>query len=247
MNRIKHIFFDLDTTLTPSRAEILPQHKPLFEQLCHTLDVIVVSGGSMEQFRKQLPVEQRDAYYVLSQQGNHALDKHAAVLWDERVSEEQEARARAVGRVLISAFQKVKAIPATNESDTFENRGSILAASVVGFHAPNEIKYAADPDQSIRRKILAEHAKEISDLRAVGLDIMPAGTTTFDIILQGRNKGFNIARFIEKMGWKKEDCLYVGDALFPGGNDESVIGVIPTRAVKGPDETFDFIKHDLLS
>ena len=48
------------------------------------------------------------------------------------------------------------------------------------------------------------------------------------------------------INWKKEDCLYVGDALFPGGNDETVIGIVPTHAVKDPDDTFRFIESNLL-
>ena len=37
--------------------------------------------------------------------------------------------------------------------------------------------------------------------------------------------------------------MYVGDALFPGGNDETVIGVIPTHPVDSPDATFTFINQ----
>ena len=49
------------------------------------------------------------------------------------------------------------------------------------------------------------------------------------------------------MGWNKEECLYVGDALFPGGNDAVVVGVVPTHQIKDPDDTFRFIKENLLS
>ena len=74
---------------------------------------------------------------------------------------------------------------------------------------------------------------------------MPAGTTTYDFILAGRNKGYNIIRLIEQLKWKPEDCIYVGDELAPGKNDESVIGVIPTKSVTGPDETFAYV-NDIL-
>jgi hypothetical protein len=81
----------------------------------------------------------------------------------------------------------------------------------------------------------------------MGVDVRPGGTTTFDFTIAGKHKGFNIMRLIEKEGWKKEDCVYVGDALFPGGNDETVIDVIATHAVNDPDETFRFIEQSLLS
>jgi len=75
---------------------------------------------------------------------------------------------------------------------------------------------------------------------------LPGGTTGLDFFLAGHNKGVNVAHFIDRQKWNKEDCLYVGDALFPGGNDACVIGVIPTHAVGGPDETFEYIQECLL-
>ena len=77
-----------------------------------------------------------------------------------------------------------------------------------------------------------------------GRRIKPAGAP---FILEGKHKGFNIAQFLNYQGWRKDDCIYIGDALFPGGNDAAVIGVIPTHAVKDDVETFEFIKSQLLS
>ena len=242
----KHIFFDLDNTLTPSRAEILPEHKPLFEKLCGKFDVVVITGGAETQIKKQLPIENVGRYYMLSQQGNHAIAKDGTLLWHEAVSAEQEEAVKKFALQLTEDFRAVKGWVMPVRDDIFENRGSQFASSVLGFHAPNEEKYAADPDQSIRRELLAKRSAELAKLREAGIEAMPAGTTTIDFILAGKHKGYNIARFIERMGWKKEDCVYVGDALFPGGNDESVIGVIPTQPVKDSDDTFEFIKRDLL-
>ncbi|OGL72343.1 hypothetical protein A3D72_04660 [Candidatus Uhrbacteria bacterium RIFCSPHIGHO2_02_FULL_57_19] len=242
----KHIFFDLDSTLTPSRAEILPEHKPLFEKLCEKFDVVVITGGAETQIKKQLPIENVGRYYMLSQQGNHAIAKDGTLLWHEAVSAEQEEAVKKFALKLTEDFRAVKGWVMPMRDDTFENRGSQFASSVLGFHAPNKEKYAADPDQSIRRALLAGHPKELAALREVGIEAMPAGTTTIDFILAGRHKGYNITRFIERMGWKKEDCIYIGDALFKGGNDESVIGVIPTHPVKDHRETFEFIKTNLL-
>ena len=58
---------------------------------------------------------------------------------------------------------------------------------------------------------------------------------------KGKNKGFNVRAFMEHMHWLDEDSVYVGDALFSGGNDETVIGVIPTKAVKDYKETFAYL------
>lgn len=241
----RHIFFDLDDTLTPSRAAMLPAHVPLFERLCATHDVIVVTGGSEAQMRKQIPCDHRGHYYMLSQQGNYAVDKDGSVLWQETVSHAQEEAVRKFARVLAEEFTTAEGLTIPDENDIFENRGSQLASSVFGFHADNNLKYRIDPDQSKRRALLAAHPHEIAELKSLGIEAMPAGTTTIDFILAGKHKGYNITRLLALKGWKKEDCLYMGDALFPGGNDESAVGVIPTHAVKDPADTFEYIKTNL--
>ncbi len=233
----RHFFFDLDNTLTPSRAAMKPEHAPIFGRLCREKDVVVVTGGAEEQIQKQIPLPAAGNYYMLSQQGNHAVGKDGTLAWQETVSPEQEEAVRAFADILTRELD----LGVADRDDLFENRGSQLAYSTIGFHESNEKKYAYDPDQSKRRALLSAHADDLAKLRAIGIEAMPAGSTTIDFILAGRNKGFNIARWLVREGWQAGDCIYFGDALFPGGNDETVIGVIPTHPVKDPDETFAFI------
>ena len=243
---VRHVFFDLDSTLTPSRASMLPEHQPLFERLCKEKDVIVVTGGKIEQIRTQIPLAPTGNYWMLSQQGNHAIDKTGTLLWHEKISPEQEEAVRTLALRMTDEFATAEGITIPDHNDIFEDRGSQLASSVLGFHAPNEQKYAADPDQTKRQELLARHADDLARLRTLGIEAMPAGTTTIDFILLGKNKGYNIERLIAHEGWQKDECLYIGDALFPKGNDESVIGIIPTHPIKDHNETFAFIDQDLL-
>jgi phosphomannomutase len=243
---IKHVFFDLDSTLTPSRSLMHERHRDEFKRLCEMRDVIVVTGGAEEQIQKQIPFSPTGMFYMLSQQGNFAVHKNGTELWHESVTAEQERVARPFAELMTEEYVTEHGKTLRDPNDIWENRGSQFASSIVGFHAPNEEKYAADPDQSIRRELLKRHGDKIEELRDVGIEVMPAGTTTFDFILSGKNKGYNITRLLQYEGWTKDECLYIGDALFPGGNDETVIGVIPTHPVKDPDETFNFI-HEMLS
>lgn len=233
----KHFFFDLDKTLTSSRSPMALEHRPIFEKLCRTKDVVVVTGGMDEQIKKQLPFKNTGLFYVLSQQGNFAVHRDGTMLWQEVVSPEQERTVRAFADVLTADLN----LDVKDKNDLFENRGSLLAYSTLGFHEDNAKKYAYDPDQSKRRALLERHAEELKKLRAIGIDAMPAGTTTIDFILAGKHKGYNITRLLDRLGWNKDDCIYVGDELFKGGNDESVLGVIPTKPVTGPDETFAYV------
>ncbi|OGG48740.1 hypothetical protein A3C18_00970 [Candidatus Kaiserbacteria bacterium RIFCSPHIGHO2_02_FULL_54_11b] len=238
----KHFFFDLDNTLTRSRTLMATPHQEIFKELCREKNVVVVTGGQLSQIQKQIPPSFNGEYFALSQSGNHAIGKNGGVLWSESFSAEQKAAILE----LIRTIHDDVALSVKDEDDLVEDRGSQISYSLIGHHEDIDKKEAFDPGAKKRLEILSRHKEAVEQLRAVGADVRPGGTTTFDFTIAGKHKGFNIIRLIEREGWKKEDCVYVGDALFPGGNDETVIGVIPTHAVRDPNETFDFVKKHLL-
>lgn len=213
------------------------EYVPLFHKLCDTRDVIVVSGAQGSQMTRQLPVSAAGKYFKLSQNGNHATARDGTVLWSERFSTEQ------VKLVIdfIALLRNELKIHVSNENDLIENRGSQVSYSLLGHSEVFEKKKAFDPDASYRKSILARHAAELSALASAGMEVTVGGTTCLDIFLLGKNKGYHVPRLIEHEGWKREESIYIGDALAPGRNDETVIGVIPTHAVSGPDETFELI------
>lgn len=237
----QHIFFDLDDTLTPSRSPMQAEHIPLFLSLCAQKDVIVISGAQESQMKKQLPLESDGHVYRLTQNGNHAIAPDGSVLWSERFSKEQEDAVYA----FIKDVHDEIALDVNNEENLVEHRGSQISYSLIGHDEEREIKKAFDPDASLRKNILASHHDDVERLKGLGIEITAGGTTCLDIFLLGKNKGFHVANLIERMGWSKDDSVYVGDAIEPGRNDESVIGVIETHPVRDPDDTFIFINKML--
>lgn len=217
-----HLFFDLDNTLTRSRSPITKKMQKRLEEL--PLDVVVISGARVEQIQHQL-----DGFecFVMGQNGNHAVfggeDLWHDVLKPDKVIEIMDH---------ISSLERTWDVP--DETDLLENRGCQISYSIYGHHAPVEEKEKFDPDQSKRKQLLQAHPL-ISDT----VEVKIAGTTTLDYTRKGRHKGYNITRLIEHLGWNKEDCLYFGDSLFEGGNDETVIGVIDTEAVTDPADTYE--------
>lgn len=234
----KHFFFDLDNTLTRSRSHITPEHAEILKRLSEQANVIVVSGGRRSQIQNQLDPELAGNYYVLGQNGNEAVLKDGTELWMQKPSEMQNA-------AIIALAEKMKehlALEVKDENDLIEDRGCSIAYSTIGHHEDVSKKEAYDPDHGKRRALLEHFKDDVTTLREThGIEVRTGGTTCLDFFLAGKNKGSNITAFLPAMNWKKEDCLYIGDALFPGGNDETVIGVIPTHAVKNPDETFGYI------
>ncbi len=219
-----------------------PAHQELFDDLCREKDVIVVSGGSATQIREQVTSRFDGLYFILAQSGNDAFDKGGAELWNEPLTDGQIS----VIVECIEAMKKYFNVSVKDENDLWENRGAQVSYSVIGFHENVEKKYAFDPSEEKRQAALKALPEELKKLELARVEVTPAGTTTYNFIPAGKHKGFNVARLCERENWKKEESVYVGDALFPGGNDETVIGVIPTQAVKNPDETFEFIKTILV-
>ncbi len=219
-------------------------HQGLFDRLCAQKDVVVVTGGSVTQVREQVTTRFDGRYFVLAQSGNEAIDKAGSMLWKEALSPEQSA---AINAFIDKKLQRLLNMQVRDEHDLVEHRGAQITYSVLGFHEDVAKKYAYDPDDSKRAAALAALATEVATLKEMGIEVTPAGTTSFNFIIAGKHKGFNVARLIKREGWEKDECVYVGDALFPGGNDETVIGVIPTHEVKDPDETFEFVQELLAS
>jgi HAD superfamily hydrolase (TIGR01484 family) len=239
----KHVFFDLDNTLTPSRQPMIPAHADLFDRLCDERDVIVVSGQELASFRSQLPAKSVGKYYVLSQVGNDAYDKDGTELWKERPTGEQTK----LVLDFIALLRKTYPMEVKNENDIVELRGSLIGFCLIGHHEDPAKKSAFDPGSLERKAMLAAFPAEVARLREEGIDVTPAGTTTIEFFLAGRDKGYNIQRLIILKKWEKRECIYFGDELEVGRNDETVLGVIPTHKVANPDDTFRFIKENLLS
>lgn len=238
----KHIFFDLDGTLTRSHALINPSHVEPLAQLCGKKDVIVVTGGTAPDIKKQLTAPLDDKYFMLAQSGGHALDKSGTELWRVQISPEQIAP-------IVDLIEKMKRsfnIKVRDEKDCVELRGSQVSYSVLGYNEDVEKKYAFDPDFSKRKQMLANYPEELAHLKSIGIEVAVGGTTTFNFTLIGQDKGSNVMRLIQREKWNKDECLYVGDALAPGENDYAVVGVIATHAVKDENETSDYIKSNLL-
>jgi len=218
-----------------------PAHQEVFEKLCARADVIVVTGGTLEQIQHQITPRFNGKYITLAQSGNQAFAKDGSVLWYEKLNQEQvDASMR-----FIALLREYFNITVRDEDDIIENRGAQIAYSVLGFHEDIQKKYAFDPDENKRQAALKHFAAELDALQKIGIEVVPAGTTNFSFIPDGKHKGFNVERLRKQMNWNKEDCIYVGDALFPGGNDAVVVGVVPTHQVKDPNETFEFIAQML--
>lgn len=239
---LKHFFFDMDNTLTRSRSEIAPEHIPIFLKLTERADVIVVTGGQKKQIEKQLSPALSGHYSILAQNGNYAETKDGRLLWQRTLSPSQKKAVVA----LIERMKEHAAITVKDEGDLIEDRGCSVCYSVIGHHEDVSKKEQFDPDHAKRIALLAHFKEDVEKLQTEhNIEVRSGGTTTLDFFESGKNKGYNVAAFIAELGWNKDDAMYIGDALFPGGNDETVIGIIETKSVKDYHETYQYLQSIL--
>lgn len=207
MQNKTHLFFDMDGTITESRQDISIE---MFRKLAKLKqDIIVISGAEIERMKKQLsnlPV------FYMAQSGNDTK------FWNDKLTDKEL-------KEIYKHADKIIYIKA----DMLQNRGCQVSLSLVGHNADMEIKKKFDPDGTLRVDLLKEFPFESETL-----ECRVAGTTCLDYTRKNGTKGKNIERLINYFKWKKEDCVYFGDKLMKGGNDESVVGVMDTVAVANP-------------
>lgn len=221
----QHLFFDMDKTIAPARQPMLQEMFDLLTDLPHTK--VVVSGSHLQQIEHQL--HRLPAYY-LGINGNHANDIDNNELWhNPPLSVEQKQKIHDHIAQLVALLDH----ELNPEWDPIEDRGAQITFSPLGNTAPVEIKMQYDPDRKKREALLKAVPFDDAELM-----VKIGGSTSFDYIHKERHKGANVARLIEQMGWNKNECIYFGDGLYPGGNDESVIGVIDTVLVEDHLDTY---------
>jgi hypothetical protein len=95
-----------------------------------------------------------------------------------------------------------------------------------------------DADFAKRKKITAVLKKLIPEF-----SIRMGGATSIDVTKPGIDKAYGIAKLRDTLHLSLEEMVYIGDALFQGGNDYPVeqAGVV-SIPVKGPDDTNLVIK-----
>ena len=224
----KYVFFDLDNTLTRSRSLVTKEMSILLKQLSKKHEVIIVSGATAKQIEAQLGHDLLGSYWVMGQNGNMCIDKKGMILWENKMNWMQKLEVLSYADGII----RKKLHRYKDKLDLVQDRGCQISYSIIGHNEEISKKEHCDPLQVKRLEILKKFP-----FKSKTVEVKIGGTTCLDFFIKGYNKGKNVESLYKKMKWKKGECLYVGDALFPNGNDETVIGVIPTQQVANPKET----------
>jgi len=239
----KLIVFDLDGTLAQSKAPLDKEMARLLSNLLNVARVAVISGGAWPQFKKQviskLPKSSKfDRLSILPTCGTrfYEYDKSKwKKLYAEDFTDTQKKKIiRSINKAVDKAGFKVDKI----WGEQIEDRGSQITYSALGQKAPLDPKKAWDPKFAKRKKI-----KAILDKLIPEFQVMLGGVTSIDVTKHGIDKAYGMHKLQDILEIGIDEMLFVGDALFKGGNDypASTTGADCIQ-VRDPEDTKTLIK-----
>jgi len=247
----KVIIFDLDGTLAKSKSDIDHEMASVICELLRVKYVAVTSGCSFQQFESQflsgLPGSSNLSNLFLfptSSASGYYFDRKRRRFFQAYTNLLSVQDAKKILRSFQRVFAETRYIhPARTWGPVFENRGSQVTFSALGQRAPLRFKRKWDPDQKKRLKIRKLLREQLPDF-----EISVGGTTSIDVTRKGVNKTLCVKKLTERLDLERKSMLFVGDALFRGGNDyimkSTGIKCIP---VSGPEETKKLIRKIIQS
>ncbi len=236
--------FDLDGTLAPSKGPLEGLMASVLLKLLEHKKVAVISGGTYAQFENQFlkMLPSGSSFYA----NLFIMPVSGSCLyiwkndWDLQYAENLSPAEKMTIRAALEEALKESGYVEAKEvyGETIEDRGSQVTFSALGQNAPIEAKKDWDLDRTKRKAIVNLLAPKIPQF-----DTHIGGMTSIDITRKGVNKAYGIRKIEGFLKLAPEKILFVGDALFEGGND------FPARAtgvdcieVSGPEETLQLMR-----
>ena len=214
----KLVVFDLDGTLAQSKAAIDAEMATLLNKLLGLRKVAVISGGDWTQFQDQVLAhltgdDRLKNLSLLPTCGTRFYQYESSwrKLYAEDFTREQETKIKTSLKTAIEQ-SGLKAEKAWGE--VIEDRGSQITFSALGQEAPLAEKEKWDPDFSKRKAM-----KAILDKLIPEFSVRLGGATSIDVTKPGIDKAYGIGKLRDVLGITITEMIFVGDALFPGGND----------------------------
>ncbi len=236
------VAFDLDGTLAESKQ---PLGDPMGEALADLLDVAhvaVISGGDWPQFDKQvasrLPERaDRSKLWLMPTTGTKLFtwqDGQWTTVYAELFDDATKAK---ILEAFDASLEATGFVPEQTWGERIEDRGSQITFSALGQQAPVKEKEHWDPKFE-KRKVIQADLKQ----RLPGMAINMGGATSIDITREGVDKAYGLKKLSAESGIPLEAMMFLGDAIFPGGNDypAKTLGLDTVR-VRDPQETISVL------
>jgi phosphomannomutase len=233
------IMFDLDDTLAesfkPPSAEVLGGLRRLLEYV----PVAIITGAGFQRMQEQFLSEltssaHADRLFIFpnsSAQSYQYENGEWKEVYSFLLTDGERALIKKTIAEVVAGTDILKNVP--HYGQQLFDREAQVAYTPVGSDASSEFKRNWDADGTKRRRFWKELKRRLPEF-----EILMGGRATIDITKKGVNKAHGVEWFSDHLGVPVSEMLYVGDALYEGGNDAVVIPTgINIRPVAGPEET----------
>ncbi|WP_285015139.1 HAD-IIB family hydrolase [Lactococcus garvieae] len=236
----KLIAFDQDDTINITKLPMDNEMAELFRRLLERFQVCIISGcdwevmktNDIEPLKRLNKKSNFQNYFLLPTTGTqfwHYIGEGEKTLLEGQIEDEgwkreyahflTEEQIKIIGLELEAAVRELGYWCEKPKGEIIENRGSQVTFSALGQWAEAEDKHNWDKDMSKRRAIVSKIEPKLS---SIGVQVNIGGATSIDVTLPNIDKAYGMAQLMEQTGVKKEEILFIGDKLQPGGNDYPV-------------------------
>jgi HAD superfamily hydrolase (TIGR01484 family) len=228
----KLIAFDLDGTLAPSKSALPDEMAVILPKLLDIFEVCVISGGKYGQFEKQLlnglhatPAQLQKLHLMPTcgtQYYRYSPDKNEwERLYAELLTTPEKQK---ISAALQKGFEDLGYAAKKAYGEIIEDRESQITYSVLGQDIVEQLgeeglrlKHEWDPDNHKKQEVRDYVAPLIPEF-----EVRVGGVTSIDVTKPGIDKAYGMQKLMNELKLDKEDILFIGDRIQPGGNDYPV-------------------------
>ncbi len=241
---MKCVVFDLDGTLVESKQPLLSDMGDRLRGLLRRYDVAVISGAAWPQFQSQLlaqlsctPDEAARLYLFPTSATSFymPLDGVWQAVYTEQLPPDDRTKIFAAFNQALhdTNFEQ----PRKTWGPQLEDCGTQVTFSALGQLVPVPVKKTWDPTFAKRLGVMERLIQLLPEF-----EVRTGGSTSIDVTKKGIDKKYGIEQIERQLGIPIAEMVFVGNALFPGGNDYPVKATgIATVSVTGPAEAMSFI------
>ncbi len=247
------IVFDLDGTLTETKTPLAPDMSGALVALLKNAKVALVGGGSWKQFKKQFiaqflcPRELLPRLFLFPTTATSFYRYHGGwkKVYAEELPKTERQRIKKAFRDVLKEMHYLP--PKKTYGKIIEDRKSQVTFSALGQDVVARLGAKGVRLKETWTKKNGPLKLEITKLvqkRLPNLEVHAAGFTSIDVTKKGIDKAYGIRQIERHLRIPVKEMLFIGDAIFPGGNDYAVVKTgIKAIKVSGPKETKKIIER----
>ena len=247
------IVFDLDGTLTPSKAPMDAEMASLVRQLLTIKKVAIIGGGKyrlfqtlfLEQLKAPKPLLKNLFLFPTTATSFYLYRSGWKSIYALRLSKEEK---QGIKQAFRQALQKVGyQHPQKVYGEVIEDRGTQITFSALGQDVVAVL--GKKRGVALKQRWLAEYRDTKMKIAKIlsktlpDLEVRAAGFTSIDVTKKGIDKAYGLQQIKKHLRVEIKNMLFIGDAISPGGNDYAVVKTgVDYMPVVDPSQTKTIIR-----